>query len=869
MKDKLKQGIQEHIFYILAFVIPFAVALVAFVCQGIWPFGERGVTIIDSYHQYVPFFSELQYKWRHFDSLLYSWNGGLGMNFWAVIAYYLASPLNLLLLVFPKSMVMECFTFIYFLKLGFSGASFAYFLRKRFGRKDLTITVFGCCYALCSFIIGYGWNIMWLDCMVFFPLVMLGIYQLVHHGKGWTYGVSLAACIFTNYYIAFMICIFSCIFLIIEMSCEHEVWLGIRVRRVLSFVKYSLLAGGAAGVMILPTAYALMSSQSSKTTFPTTLKFYHNVFELMCQQFAFVEPTSLTGNFNLYCGAAMLILVPMFVFNRKIRLVERSTKLCVAVVLLICLNTNYLTYIWHGFHFPNGLPGRYSFIYIFMILIMAYEGYEKRKSCPRWLAPMTAGVWLVFLGMCVWLKDVSMENYTIIVNVLLLAAYGILLVCVSVKGKYQQILEFILLTTILIESCAYGIFGLCMNGTVNRKDYYSDQAMVREIKQCLEENEGDAFYRVELEERRGRDDVTWHNIPGMSLFSSTVNAGVDNIVKRLGFYAVTNKYSYEGATPETDAFLNIKYLISRNQQEMIRKFLYLDTVDLRHLYINEDAIGLGFMVSEDILSWDYEKTNPFEVINQWMTSVMGREIRPYTYFGVPEPLSEGCTLTTDSWADWSYTSTGTGDGTVTYSYVSDMEKELYFYFKAPHCTSISVQHGDELNTYSDEDGHIIYVGCVMPGESVTLKFSLDSAYDSGTIKLIAASHSEEIYRQVIEKMKQSIWNIQEKSSTRLCGDINVQKEGIMFTSIPYEKGWAIKVDGEEVTPEVIANAFIGIRLSIGQHQIEMTYMPQGFIMGLTLTALCAILLFCAFRKEKNTGEAKKCLDNDENDLKSL
>ena len=62
MKDKLKQGIQEHIFYILAFVIPFAVALVAFVCQGIWPFGERGVTIIDSYHQYVPFFSELQYK---------------------------------------------------------------------------------------------------------------------------------------------------------------------------------------------------------------------------------------------------------------------------------------------------------------------------------------------------------------------------------------------------------------------------------------------------------------------------------------------------------------------------------------------------------------------------------------------------------------------------------------------------------------------------------------------------------------------------------------------------------------------------------------------------------------------------------------
>lgn len=869
MKEKLKQGTKQHIFYILAFILPFVAVLVAFIGQGIWPFGERGISIIDSYHQYVPFFSELQYKWRHFDSLLYSWNGGLGMNFWAVIAYYLASPLNLLLLIFPKSMVMECFSLIYFLKIGLSGVSFAYFIRHRFERKDITITVFGCCYALSSFIIGYGWNIMWLDCMVLFPLVMLGIYRLVHQGKGWLYGATLAMCIFTNYYIAFMICIFSCIFLVVEMCCEHEAWLGERIRRILSFVKYSLLAGGFAGVMIAPTAYALMSSQSAETSFPTSLKFYRNVFELLCQHFAYIEPTDLTGNFNLYCGVAMLILVPMFLANKKIPIVERLVKISVTAGLLVCLNTNYLTYIWHGFHFPNGLPGRYSFIYIFMVLLMAYEGYQKRENCPGWLPSMTAGLWLVFLGISVWKKGVALEEYTMVVSILMLAAYGILLILEGTGEKYSKWCRGLVLSMMLAEACTYGIFGVCMNGTVNRKDYYSDQTTVQTIKQHIEEAEGDNFYRLELEERRGRDDVTWHNIPGMSLFSSTVNAGVDHIAKRLGFYAVTNKYSYEGATPEADAFLNIKYLISKNEETSIRCFDYLETVDNRYVYCNEDALGLGFMMSEEILSWDYEKTNPFEVINQWMTSAMGEEMRPYTYFGIPEPESDDCILTTDTWADWSYTSVGSGDGTISYTYVSDKAQDLYIYFKASHCENVTVQHAENSHTYSDEDGHIIHVGEVQSGDSVSLKFKMDDAYDGGTIKLIAARHSDEIYQQVINQMKTSPWKIQEKTSTRVSGDIEVLEDGILFTSIPYEKGWTIRVDGSVVEPEIIADAFIGLRLSKGHHEIEMTYMPQGFMLGLTFTLVCAILLIRAYFKEKHKGEIEKCQDNVEEELKSL
>ena len=95
-----------------------------------------------------------------------------------------------------------------------------------------------------SFIIGYGWNIMWLDCLLLFPMVMLGIHQLVRQNRGWMYGISLGLCIFTNYYISIMICLFLCFYVLVEINGSREIWLGEKVRRFGRFVVYSLLGGG-------------------------------------------------------------------------------------------------------------------------------------------------------------------------------------------------------------------------------------------------------------------------------------------------------------------------------------------------------------------------------------------------------------------------------------------------------------------------------------------------------------------------------------------------------------------------------------------------------------------------------------------------
>lgn len=546
----------------------------------------------------------------------------------------------------------------------------------------------------------------------------------------------------------------------------------------------------------------------------------------------------------------MMLLVPVYVFNSKTRSREKFLRMFLAAFLVVSLNTNILTYVWHGFHFPNGLPGRFSFIYIAVILLMGYEGWRNRKYCPKWTALISAAAWLVFLGYSWWSKKAELEIYTWRINIGMLIVYGILFTGALGVLKSRRRLETALMIIMLAEVCAYGVFGLCMNGTVNRKDYYSDQADVRGLKKEVEKREDGGFYRMELEERRGRDDVTWHNIPGMSLFSSTVNAGVDNLARRLGFYSVTNKYSYQGATPETDAFLDIGYLISGKKQDRIRTFDWAGESGGENLYINHCALGPGFMVSENIREWDYQKTNPFEVINQMVLSAMDSNVRPYDYFGFPEPTAENCELTTDSWADWSYTSEESGKGTVTYTYTPEAYQDLYVYFKATHCKKVEVEGPSGKQSYSDEDGHIIKVGDVNAGETVTMVFYLDEEYEKGSIKLIAARHSMDVFYQIFDDLKTERWKLDKVSSTALKGNITAEAVGVMFTSIPFDKGWTVKVDGQKAEMEKIAGAFIGIPLMEGEHYIEMSYRPEGFMMGLMLTCISGAIFVTLYQKER-------------------
>lgn len=133
----------------LAFLLPVFIMVVIFMIRGVYPFGDRTFLRTDLYNQYAPFFSELWRKLRNGDSLAYSWNIGMGSNFWALYAYYLASPFNFLVMFVPQTHIIEFMTALIVIKIGLSGFTFAWYLNRHFGEKrDIPPTeslVSACC----------------------------------------------------------------------------------------------------------------------------------------------------------------------------------------------------------------------------------------------------------------------------------------------------------------------------------------------------------------------------------------------------------------------------------------------------------------------------------------------------------------------------------------------------------------------------------------------------------------------------------------------------------------------------------------------------------------------------------------------------
>ena len=193
--------------YLLAFIIPVAIMLFIFIIRGIYPFGDESFLHIDMYHQYFPFLVEFFHKLKEGDSLFYSWNTGLGSNFLALYVYYLASPFNWLVIFCPENLLIEFITYFIVIKIGLSSLTFTYYLNKHFNRKDFSILFFSIFYAMSGYYAAYNWNVMWLDCIVLAPLIILGLERLVKEGKYKLYCITLALAILSNYYISIMICI--------------------------------------------------------------------------------------------------------------------------------------------------------------------------------------------------------------------------------------------------------------------------------------------------------------------------------------------------------------------------------------------------------------------------------------------------------------------------------------------------------------------------------------------------------------------------------------------------------------------------------------------------------------------------------------
>ena len=806
-----------------AFFVPMVIMIIIFAQRGIFPFGEESFLRTDMYHQYAPFFSEFRYKLTHGGSLLYSWDVGMGVNFAALYAYYLASPLNWLLVLCPKNLVIEFMTYMIVLKIALSGLSFSWYLRKHCRTRDFGVAFFGIFYALSGYMAAYSWNIMWLDCILLFPLIMLGLERLVKEKKCLLYCVTLGLSILSNYYISIMICIFMVLYFIALLILEGwKSWKDVLIHSGL-FALFSLLAGGLSAVVLLPEIYALQSTASGDFNFPQTISSYFSIFDMIARHLPAVEPEIGLDHWpNIYCGVAVLMFFLLYLGCRKIRQREKIVMCSMLLFFFASFSFNVLNFIWHGFHYPNSLPCRQSFIYIFLILLASYEAYIHIHEIP-WkhvVIAFFASVIFVLLAQKL-ITDEAYHFSVFYVAILFLSIYAGL-VGLYQKGISRNVLVLLALGVVSLEAAVNTT--VTSVTTTSRTGYIKDNQASSELASSLIPNT--SFYRIEKVSRKTKNDGAWMNFPTVSLFSSTANADLTAFFKKLGCESSTNAYSITGSTPLVDSLFAVKYALYSEETADDGVSVPVSSKDEMYLKENTYALSLGFLVPYDLENnWQLDLTNPAEVQND-LSVVLGASP---VLSEVPSEIN-----------GTSFTFTPEKDGDY-YVYVSNKKVE-----------KVNAQLGERSQNFDNVSrGYLLELGYLKAGETNTLR------NDDNDQDLVAVA-----YRFLPEGLE-SVYNILNKNSmkltkwtdTQIQGTVTAEKAGLLFLSIPYDKGWTIKVDGKAVEPYKVFDTFLSVHMTAGTHDISLEYMPQGLKTGGVITAgslavLLALTGLSAAKKKK-------------------
>ncbi len=377
-KHTIREFWKNNYIYILSTGIPALIMLAVWISAKIGP-GGRSLIIVDGLHQYMPFFSDYYEKLKHGESLFYSFEEGMGTNFMALWSYYLASPFNLLILLFPKSQLNTAVSLIATLKIILCGWTFSYAAlhRSHVKYKHPGVIPLAVAYSMSNYVVGYYWNVMWMDCVFIFPLIILGFDYIVEKKDPRLYIFTLFYAIFCNYYIGFMICIFLVLWAVLYRyenlkQFGHTAW-----RLAIS----SLLAGGLAAIVLVPAYKGIMQTASADRVLPGWDQ-YGSYVDILQSHFIGTEPINnqvFDGGVNLYCGMFVLFLLFIYLLSKEFSIWNRIRSAVLLVFLFISFNTEILNYIWHGFHNQYGIPNRFSFIYIFVLLWIGYEVFLRYR----------------------------------------------------------------------------------------------------------------------------------------------------------------------------------------------------------------------------------------------------------------------------------------------------------------------------------------------------------------------------------------------------------------------------------------------------------------------------------------------------------
>lgn len=892
----VKQSKTYKIFYknryvFLTTVLATACIAVIYVIFSVFPFGSITVMRMDLYHQYGPLFAELYDRIVEHKSLLYSWITGGGSSFLGNYLNYLSSPLSFLIFLFDKEDISYAITFIVALKCILSATSFSYYLKKSFNKDNYFLSAFGILYAFSAYFLAYYWNVMWLDAMIMLPLIALGIEKIFKTGDIKLYTVSLIILFFANYYMGYMCCIFAVLYFFVcfintysndgklNKNAVYEkkystkaLMNNVFINRGVKFAFASIIAALICAITLVPVFMILKNSSATSGTFPQTFKSYFDLLDLITSHFALLETTIRSSGDNvlpnIYTGILTFILLPLFLVNNKIKLKEKATYVVLIIFFVFCFNNNCAEYIWHAFHFPNDLPYRYSYMYSFIIAVMGYKTILNFKGIKVKDIAYTGLAIISFVIICQKFLTNKMTNSTIYATIIFVTLWCGFLFLLKNKNAQKKTVSFVLVTFILCETIISSIVGLPLNQ--DNKNYKENYKTYTDAINYID-NKDSGFYRTELCYLNTRMDPAYYGYNGISVFSSMAYESYSQLQSSLGMQGnKVNSYTYNTQTPVYNMMFNIKYLIQTDvslaPSSNLYKKIYTTSDKKSNVYESKYNLPIAYCVNSKIDDWVTDEGNPFEIQSDFVKLATGYSnlFKPVEYNSTDFDAVSGDDVTENGtyWLEKNDSSSNYGTETVSLS--PTIDGNLYLYVKSSDLKTITVNSEKVSDiTQSMEDAYILDLGYHNKGDEVLV--SLDASKmesESTSFDFYCYTADDTVVKNMYNSLAGNSLNVESYSDTTIKGTVKAKENCYLYSSIPYDDGWSVYVDGKKAETFEIGGTLLAVELTPGQHKIEYKYFPVGFLYGIIISAvtvfgLCVFYIYNKSSLKLNKSKRRK------------
>ncbi|MGT2755489.1 glycosyltransferase PgfM1 [Streptococcus ovis] len=950
-------------------VAPMLLMALAWIVNDFFPFGRKTFMAVDFGQQYIGLYSFLKRTvltgdWSGF---FYSFSKSIGGSMIGIWGFNLISPFNIFYILLPLTQFKWAIFLSIWFRYGATGFTFSYLLIKRYKALDynpIWVPILASAYAMSGMIVSYQMNPIFYDAMIMLPLVILYLEEVLDGKKSFRYLVVLALTVFLHFYMGYMICLFVALYACYYQAPVWQTKVSIKEKCRAFFqplfrvVAESILAIGTIFFLLYPIFLNLLRSKGayeSPMTFAWELQInpLDILSKLVVGGFDDVSGWSAGPNLpNIYVGA--LALVGFFLFFRYATapLSRKVAAGMISLIFLVSFSNEFVNKIWHMGQNPAGFFFRFSWIFSFFMVLLAYQALreEKKLSWPSWViglgltgaslyyvythiesnqftqinaenpkaiikfisehqAGTAVFLALIFGGLAwyVW-KRVSNENNLrtkslalcltafvgtglvlkngLIFNQLLLTGltFGAVLTYLFIRPKSRiWLMALLALTSFELSYNAY--LSQRTSGYDDAAKFTDGTKNIQKLSDVIKVLSNEKFYRVASEFLLSKNDPFLVDYPGLSDFSSNMERSTIQLFNYLGDVGGNAATYYANGTPVTDALYGVRYFLVRKDYtnedvenhpdwEFFGK--YLTRKDLKEsyhkiyennrfeIYENPDVLSIAFGTNAVAESIKFGSNNPVANQNIILSSMSGVEDQYFELFGfqnmelenMEEAGIEGQTIFNRI--------DKTKPGKVIYKTV--LQSDLTYYFQAPYSLRdsigrIGVLLNDQWYNYSQsyDQVQLWNIASNQAGEEIKLTFEVteDDQLDLTGMAFVRADGNK--IKAIMAERQQQNMEVTKFSNTKVEGMVNItDNSDVMMTTIPYNPGWTVKVDGKKVKTKEAWESLLSFPISSGKHKIEMSFTPDGFWVGVMVSMLSiSIVSFLVYvdKRKKKAEEA--------------